>query len=435
MRCSSLLAMLLVSVAVAGCTASAPAPKPLPAKPVTATMSVTSPHRSQKLLTYTLSIPASKLEAGSDMTVTVTVTNSTDATESSSAYYRVTVTNSKGKVWADNHPPGYPGILGSVLIGPKQTYRHEVSFGVPPEGGLHRPDAGRVRAGQPQSLGRRIRVRGQHWRGAWRRRGDVGPLALGQVTKVGPYEVVLQVVNSKWKPTPPPYMSIRHGPGPPLNLPRLGRPARTAQLAAGVVVRNPQGSQEASLPLPAFDPGGRTFTLIDRAGRSWEASGGVSLQTTGWRPKLGDIGSGAGGWAQTVLRPGDYLYMSPIFFVPADAEGLMLIYRPLTKSPGNAVEFVVGRAFPETTIGDVVKEMKARARAGDLAYFTAHGVNEPTGRMIMRAVRSADMSDYVDHLAFGDDNAGLDYHDDGNFGVDLVHTDAGWSLRTVMLYR
>jgi hypothetical protein len=405
MRFPPLLATLVMSVAVAACTFSdRPARLPAP-EPVSATMSVSSPHPSQKLLTYTVSVPSAKLEAGSDMTVTVTVTNSTDATESSSQYYRVTVTNAEGKVWADNHPPGLIGSIGSVLIGPKQTYRHEVSFGVPPAGVyvVQMPDvyaphdlnhlavafesvasAGKVSGAQDETL---------------------GPLALGQVAKLGPYEVMVKRVSSIWAPV-----------------------RQSAQLAVGVVVQNPKESREASLPIPTFE----TFTLIDGAGRSWKA-GSVSLTTTGWheRPPT-DLSSGTGEFLHTVLRPGDYFYMSPIFFVPADAEGLMLIYRPLVKSPGKAVEFVIGRAYPETTIGDVVKEMKARARAGDLAYFEAHAANNATGKMMMRAVKSADMSDYQDHLALGDDNAGLDYHDDGNFQVDLAHSDDGWSLRTVL---
>jgi hypothetical protein len=351
-----LSAVLLVSSA--GCTGTSEAPAPnvspdvLRVQPVSASLTMTSPHPSEKpkRLTYTLTVPGANLEAGSDGTVTVTVANSTDATQSSSAYYRVLIADPNGKVLVDSHPSGEWSLIRAVLIGPGETYRHEVPFLVPSPG-VYIAQLPNVYESQSHSSIRlAVAFESVEKVRSTDRSSDatIGPLALGQDAKVGPYEVVLKAILPQTRLSAHPLAGRARMQGHSASRIAPWLPVPNVRLTLGVEVRNPERSKEASLPIPAYD----TFTLIDRSGRSWEASGGVSLQMTEGRPKpAGPSSSRAFGFAGTVLRPGDYVYVTPIFYVPADARDLMLIYRPLAESPGKAVEFVIGLAGPPVPPG------------------------------------------------------------------------------------
>jgi hypothetical protein len=344
-----LSAVLLVSSA--GCTGTSQAPAPnvsadvFRAQPVSASLTMTSPHPSKtpQRLAYTLTVPGAKLEAGSDGTITVTVANSTDATQSSVAYYRVLIADPNGKVSVDSHPAGEWSFANPVLIGPGETYRHEVPF-VVPSPGVYVAQLPMVHESHsPVRLA--VAFESVEKVSSTDRSSDatIGPLALGQEAKVGPYEVVLKAIRPQERLSEHPLSGRARMQGHSASRIAPWLPVPNVRLALGVEARNPKGSKEASLPIPAYG----TFTLIDRSGRSWEASGGVRLQTTGWRPKPANpLSSRRFDFADTVLRPGDYVYMSPVFYVPADAKDLMLTYRPLAESQDKAVEFVIGLAAP-----------------------------------------------------------------------------------------
>ena len=142
-------AIVLLVVAIGGCTSSrGPAQpsrtgstetsatlpgvaQPPPAEPVQATATVRYERPKGKVLTYVLSVPGARLVAGTDSTVTVSVTNPLNRVASTSDYYRVTMTDSFGRVFMDTHPPSSRFMLMSVPIGPRKTYRYSLEFVVP----------------------------------------------------------------------------------------------------------------------------------------------------------------------------------------------------------------------------------------------------------------------------------------------------------------
>ena len=170
-------AIIVLVVAIGGCTSSrgpaqppgtgsaetsATSPgvaRPPLTGPVQARATVRYERPKGKVLTYVLSVPAPRLVAGSDSTVTVAVTNPRDRWVTSRDYYRMTMTDSFGRVVMDTYPPVWRSGLIGVPIGAKKTLRHSVSFVVPLPGSytvalpdVVDPDTGKPLAVQFESV-------------------------------------------------------------------------------------------------------------------------------------------------------------------------------------------------------------------------------------------------------------------------------------------